>query len=263
MHAIVTIAARAALCLAAPTAAVSGSAAQAQATWQGYQLGAEDQIEVQIYGQGGATVKTRVKSDGSITLPLVGSVRAEGQTTQGLARAIEAKLKSGGFINTPIVNVEITTYASRVVTVLGEFNQPGQVPLDRPLTLSEVVARVGGLRAGASDTVLVRRASGRVERFALTAIARGEAADVTLQSGDGIYAAPATVYFIYGQIGNAGVYPILPQMTIRQALARAGGPTLAGSERKVTLYRAGKETDADLAGLVQPDDVLFVRERIF
>lgn len=247
--------------LLAPMAGVPGAAAQS--SWQGYQLGAEDQIEVQIHGQGGAMVKTRIKSDGSITLPLVGRVRAADQTTQALATAIEAQLKRGGLMTNPIVNVEILEYASRTVTMLGEFASPGLVPLDRPLTLSEIVARVGGLKQGASDTVVLRRAGGTVERYNLTLIARNEARDIVLLPGDALFATSAPQYYIYGQVGNAGTFGIAPQMTIRQALARAGGPTLAGSERKITLYRAGQESDADLAALIQPNDVLFVRERIF
>lgn len=260
MNALLNLAARLALLAAVPLAT---TAAVAQSTWPGYLLGAEDQIEVQIYGQGGSSVRTRVKSDGSITLPLVGRVRAEGQTTQALAGVIEAQLKRGGFINEPIVNVEITAYASRTVTVLGEFGQPGLFPLDRPLSLTEMVARVGGLRGGASDTVLLRRANGTLERHNLSAIARNEARNVVLQPGDSVYASAAPQYYIYGQVGSAGVYAIVPQMTVRQAVARAGGPTLAGSERRITLYRGGQEQDADLSALVQPDDVLFIRERVF
>lgn len=256
---------RAALIAAVPLAATAASAQSgAQAGWTGYLLGAEDQIEVQIYGQGGATVRTRIKSDGTITLPLVGTVRAGGQTAQALADVIEAQLKRGGYINDPIVNVEITAYASRTVTVLGEFGTPGLFPLDRPLTLTEMVARVGGLREGASDTVLLRRAGGTLERHSLSAISRSEVRDVVLQPGDAVYATAAPQYYIYGQVGNAGVYPIVPGMTLRQALARAGGPTLAGSERRITLYRGGREVDAnDLSAPIQPDDVLFVRERVF
>jgi polysaccharide export outer membrane protein len=111
--------------------------------------------------------------------------------------------------------------------------------------------------------VLLRHSSGATEQHNLTAIARGETRDIVLQSGDAVYATTAPQYYIYGQIGNAGLYTILPQMTVRQALARAGGPTLSGSERKVTLYRNNKEQDADLAALIQPSDVLFVRERVF
>lgn len=261
MKAFLNFAARLALLAATPLAA---TAASAQSTWPGYLLGAEDQIEVQIYGQGGSAVRTRVKSDGTITLPLVGRVRAEGQTTQALAGVIEAQLKRGGFINDPIVNVEITAYASRTVTMLGEFGQPGLFPLDRPLSLTEMVARVGGLRGGASDTVLLRRANGTTERHSLSAIANNQSPNVVLQPGDSVYATGAPQYYIYGQVGNAGSYAIVPGMSIRQALARAGGPTLAGSERRITLYRGGQEQDAeDLSAPVQPNDVLFIRERVF
>ena len=249
--------------LALLLAPVANAPVAAQSIWQGYQLGAEDQIEVQIHGQGGATVKTRVKSDGSITLPLVGRTQAADQTTQALASAIEAQLKRGGLMTNPIVNVEVLEYASRTVTMLGEFTNPGLVPLDRPLTLTETVARVGGLKQNASDTVVLRRAGGAVERYNLSAIARNEARDVILLPGDALFATAAPQYYIYGQVGNAGTFAIAPQMTIRQALARAGGPTLAGSERKITLYRDGQESDADLSALIQPGDVLFVRERVF
>jgi polysaccharide export outer membrane protein len=251
------------LAMIAALAATMPCTAVAQIDQTGYLLGAEDQIEVQIYGTGGVVVKTRIKSDGSITLPFVGRVQAADQTTQALAANITATLKRNDVIKDPIVNVEITAFVSRTVTMLGEFGSPGLVPLDRPLLLTEMVARVGGLRNGASDTVLLRHSSGATEQHNLTAIARGETRDIVLQSGDAVYATTAPQYYIYGQIGNAGLYTILPQMTVRQALARAGGPTLSGSERKVTLYRNNKEQDADLAALIQPSDVLFVRERVF
>lgn len=251
--------------IVALVAAMPGAAA-AQTNWAGYRLGAEDQIEVQVYGQGGTTTRTRIKSDGTITLPLIGQVKAADQTTQALAATIAAALKRGGYVNDPIVNVEIATYVSRTVTMLGEFATPGLIPLDRPLMLTEMVARVGGLRNGASDTVMLRHAGGTIEQQNLGAISRGQAKDVVLQPGDSVYATNAPQYYIYGQIGNAGLYSILPEMTVRQALARAGGPTLSGSERKITLYRGGaaaKGEDADLDALVLPNDVLFVRERVF
>ncbi|PXA94651.1 sugar ABC transporter substrate-binding protein [Nostoc sp. 3335mG] len=236
--------------------------AAAQSTWEGYQLGPEDQIEVSIYGQGGAVVKTRIKSDGSITLPLIGRVEAANRTTQALASSIQEQLKRGGYVNNPIVNVEIVDYASRAITVLGEFERPGLLPLDRPTTLSAMVARAGGVKATGGDLIELRR-GGKVETYNLTRVARGQQPDVVLQPGDSVYAMPAPRYYAYGQIGSAGMFRIEPGMTIRQALARAGGPTLSGSERKVTLYRGGRELEAELAAPVLPDDVLFVRERIF
>ena len=253
----------AALLLAPSVGAVIPAVAIAQAD-EGYRLGPDDQIDVMIYGTNDATIRTRVKSNGTITLPMIGSVAVSGETVQSLAGTIERKLKSGGYINNPIVNVEISGFISRSVTLLGEVGQPGIQPLDRPQTLGEMIARVGGLKGSASDLVTLRHAgSDQTEVYSLSTIGRSAARDVRLRPGDVVYVAPAEHYFIYGQVGSAGVHAILPNMSIRQALAAAGGPSQSGSEKKITLYRGGREQDANLAELIRPDDVLFVRERVF
>ena len=68
------------------------------------------------------------------------------------------------------------------------------MPLDRPLRLSEMVARVGGLKQGASDNIVLRRANGTIERHNLTAIARNEARDVVMQPGDSVFATAAPIH---------------------------------------------------------------------
>ena len=57
-------------------------------------------------------------------------------------------------------------------------------------------------------------------------------------------------------------------MTVLQALVTAGGPTARGTERRLRLNRRGadgslKEISPDLNEMVQPDDVIFVRESLF
>ena len=47
-------------------------------------------------------------------------------------------------------------------------------------------------------------------------------------------------------------------------LALAGGPTLAGSTKRIRVQRAGKELDhVTLDDPVQPEDVLIIREKLF
>lgn len=238
--------------------------AAAQLPNSGYQLGPEDQIEVVVFGQPDMTVRTRIKSDGTITVPLVGSVPAAGQNVQSLAADIARRLQSGGYLKSPLVNVEILAYVSRLVTVLGQVAQPGNFPLDRPQTLGDMIARTGGVRPAAGDVVLLRHAgSSQAERILLSELALNSSRDVALRPGDVVFVPEADLFYIYGQIGSAGAYPIRAGMTIRQALARGGGPTLAGSEKRVSVYRNGKESDADLEARVQPNDVIFVRERVF
>lgn len=230
----------------------------------GYVLGAEDIVEISYYGPTVTTVKTRIKANGEIVVPLIGTVRAAGETASSLGQTMARRLKAEGFFTNPIVNVEIVTYASNSVTVLGQVARPGIYALEQPYRVSEMVARAGGLQADASSVIEVRRAGAQTpQRYSLAELARNGQTDVRLAPGDTVYVAAAERFYIYGQVANGGTYPITGGMTVRQALARAGGPTLSGSQDKIRLYRGGRETDAQLDAPIQPDDVLFVRERIF
>jgi polysaccharide export outer membrane protein len=74
----------------------------------------------------------------------------------------------------------------------------------------------------------------------------------------------ADQFFLTGQVNRPGALPVLPGMTIRQALALAGGVTATGSSNKVGLIRGNaKEIDVDLTQTVQKNDVIIVKERLF
>jgi len=55
----------------------------------------------------------------------------------------------------------------------------------------------------------------------------------------------------------------VPGQSFRQALALAGGPTLAGSTKRIKVRREGKEIQAKLDDPVKPEDVLIIREKLF
>jgi polysaccharide biosynthesis/export protein len=76
------------------------------------------------------------------------------------------------------------------------------------------------------------------------------------------------VVYIYGEVTRAGAYPLVPDMTVMQAIAAGGGITTRGSERRLKLRRPSGngnyvETDAKLQDRVKADDVIFVREALF
>ena len=106
-----------------------------------YHLGAGDKLRVVVYGQEGLTNTYAVSAGGSITMPLIGSVRARGRTTAGLAAEISAKLRAG-FIREPSVAVEIEAY--RPFFILGEVAAPGQYPYVPNMTAESAVAIAGG-----------------------------------------------------------------------------------------------------------------------
>lgn len=241
-------------------------AVPATAQERGYVLGADDTISVAVYGQTDAGVQTRIKPDGSIVMPLIGNVEAAGQTVVGLADLITKKLVAGGFFKAPVVNVEVGSFTSKRVNVAGKVGQPGVYPLDRTYHALEILLKAGWVKDQGANYVYLRRADGKETRLETEALVRGAAdKDPILQAGDTLYVPDADTFYVYGQINKPGAFPVLPGMTVRQALALAGGITATGSDKKVGLYRTGTK-DKDEIALDQPvqkNDVLVVKERLF
>ena len=232
----------------------------------GYVLGPNDTITVQVYGQPDAGVTTRIKADGTIIMPLIGTVKAEGSTQLELAETIKNKLVSGGFLKQPFVNVEIGAYVSKTVNVAGKVTTPGVYPLDKQYTVLEVLLKSGWIREQGAGYVYLRRAKGGDEiKLDAEALVRGAPdKNVVLAPGDTLFVPDVDTFYISGQVGHPGTFPILKGMTVRQAIDLAGGVTAAGSVRKVALIRGGgKEVPANLDASVQKGDVYIAKERLF
>ena len=247
-------------------AAALPAAAQTVPDARGYVLGADDAVTVSVYGQPDAGVQTRIKADGSIVVPLIGNVQAAGQTVIGLADVIAKKFVSGGFFKTPVVNVEIAGYVSKTINIAGKVTNPGVYPLDRGYRALEVLLKAGWVRDAGANYIYLRRADNKEVRLEAEALVRGaQDKNPLMMPGDTLYVPDADIFYIYGQINRAGAFPVLPGMTVRQAIAFAGGVTATGSDRKVGLYRAGaKDKDeVDLDQVLQKNDVIVIKERLF
>jgi polysaccharide export outer membrane protein len=245
--------------------AQAGSVNVSPAASQDYLLGPADVIEVDLLGQTDFTTKARIGEDGMIRLPMIGAVKADDQTAAQLGDSIAAKLKSGGFYAAPIVKVEVQSFGSRYVTVLGNFGAPGLVPIDHPYRISEIVARVGGVKDAGADYVVYRPRHGDERRIKISDLATGDIKDDPYVSpGDKIYSPPVDLVYVSGQVKSPGAFAIMPGMTVRMALARGGGVTDVGSYSKVELTRDGvKQKRVELDAAVRPGDVLVVGERLF
>ena len=244
--------------------AVLAPAALPAAPYAGYVLGPDDTVQVNVFNQPEAGVATRVKADGTIVMPLIGSIQAAGQTNITLAQMITDKYVKGGFFKSPVVNVEVGGYQSKRVNVAGRVSTPGVFPLDREYHVLEMLLKAGWVRENGANYVYLRRADGKEQRLDVEQLVRGSAdKDPVLAAGDTLYVPDADTFYIYGQINRPGALPLLRDMTVRQALALAGGVTATGSDRKVSLVRGGKEVDANSDTLVQKNDVIQVKERLF
>lgn len=106
-----------------------------------YRLDAGDRLRIVVYGQDGLTNTYAVDAGGSITMPLIGAVRARGLTPTQLAAAVTARLKNG-YLREPSVAAEVETY--RPFFILGEVTAPGQYPYVPNMTIESAVAIAGG-----------------------------------------------------------------------------------------------------------------------
>lgn len=231
----------------------------------GYVLGPDDSVQVIVYGQPEFGVQTRIKSDGTIVMPLIGTIKAAGMTNISLAKAVTDKLTSNGFLKDPIVNVEIGGYVSKTVNIAGKVTTPGIYPLDRPYHALDMLLKAGWIRDNGANYVYLRRPGQPELRLEVEGLVRGDdSKDPLLRPGDTLYVPDADVYYISGQVNRPGSFAMQPSLTIRQALVLAGGVTQTGSSNKVGLIRGNaKEVDADPSQVIQKNDIIVVKERLF
>ena len=262
------------LTLAALFTTFTSIAALAQDRLYEDRLGAGDVIRVQVYQSPDLSQETRILETGFISYPLIGATKVAGLTIPEAEAVIAKALKAGGFIQQPQVTIAQLQIRRKTVTVLGAVGRPGLYPLDNINTnLSSILAAAGGIAQGGSDTVILAgKRDGKPIRqeidVAATYLDDKLANDVVLSSGDTIYVHRAPSFYVYGEAGKPGPYRLERNMTVMQALVTAGGPTQRGTERNLRLNRRSpdgsvKESRPELTDLVQPDDVIFVRESLF
>jgi polysaccharide export outer membrane protein len=113
-------------------------------------IGNDDVLAISVWKEPELTKSVPVRSDGKISLPLVGEIQAAGQTPHQLEQVITEKLKS--FITTPEVTVVVEKVNSRKYNVLGEVTKPGSYPLTSEMTIMDAIAAAGGFRDFAKKT---------------------------------------------------------------------------------------------------------------
>lgn len=246
-----------------------------------YRLGAGDSIRIVVFQNPDLTLDTRVAEGGTITYPLIGSVEVGGLTIAQAERTIAQALKRGGFVQQPQVNIVLSQVRGNQVSVLGQVSHPGRFPLESFRTrISDLLAMAGGVSTGGlgaglggADKVIViglREGQPFRKEIDLSELFSGAHPedDFEVSSGDVLYVPPAPVFYIYGEAQRAGSYRVKPGMSVQQAMAEAGGPTVRGTERNLRLDRrdaSGKirSIQPSLDEPIQANDVIYVRESLF
>jgi polysaccharide export outer membrane protein len=254
--------------------AVYAALAQAVDESNDYRLGAGDTMHITVFQNPDLTVDVRVSESGVISYPLLGSVEVGELTIAAAEKKIAGMLKEKKFVQQPQVNIVMTQVRGNQVSVLGQVNHPGRYPLETFNThISDILASAGGMAStGADSVILLGTRNGKPFRKEIDIpslfLDDNRQDDILVEGGDIIYVHRAPMYYIYGEVQRPGSYRVERKMTVMQALAQGGGPTMRGTQRNMKIFRRGADGKLDQISLeltapVNSDDVLYVRESIF
>ena len=238
-----------------------------------YRLGPGDSIKVQVYQNPELSFEVRVSESGVVNYPLVGPIQLGGLTVGEAEQRVAKGLRDANILKAPQVSINVATVRGSQVAVLGEVNKPGRFPLETTnVRVSEMLAAAGGVTQNCDDRVVVTGTrSGQPFRkeVDVQALFAGRSTDdITLQPCDTLFVTKAPTFYISGEAQKPGTYRIERGMTVQQAVAAGGGITNRGSMRRIRITRTQPDghkvtLDPNLTDVVQPGDVLIVRESIF
>ncbi len=178
----------------------------------GYIVGAPDLLQIHVLPEPVIEREVRVRSDGKISIDLIGDVQAGGRTPLQIAQEIQQQI--GRFKRDAVVNVTVVDSPSQFVTIYGEVTAPGIFPLATETRVSEAIGQVGGARPFAAlNKVRVIRAQGgetQIFHVRLGDIQEGDlSTNIVVAEGD-LIVVPPTVLAKIGYAVQMVLFPFQP-----------------------------------------------------
>lgn len=166
-----------------------------------YILKKGDKIAVSVLEDPLMDQTSLIRPDGRISLPIVGSILAEGMTPEDLQAIIARNLRQT-FAARPTVTVSLVETEEEVlaaVYVVGQVKEPGRVDMEAPLSVLQALAVAGGPGPfAATERILIRKRQGGQESvvtFNYKALERGDGgSDIMLTEGDVIVVPERTLF---------------------------------------------------------------------
>lgn len=243
---------------------------------QDYLIGSQDILKISVFEYPDLTTEVRVSEDGKITFPLLGEIEAKNLSTRQVEKAIAEELTNAKIVKDPQVSVFVQQYRGRKVTVIGEVVKPGQYEIAGPTSILDTISLAQGMSQNAGFMLTVFRKEPGTDGSDLTQkimvdvdrlLNGGDLSqDIPLQNGDVIYV-PKSVFYIYGEVNRPGAYRLDKGLTVKRAIALAGGLTPKGCDWRIKVTRKEGEqettTSATIDDLIKLDDVVLIKESIF
>jgi polysaccharide export outer membrane protein len=259
---------------AAPTGAQPAPVGLSSGATAEYRLGSGDAIRITVFQNPDMTLETRVSEAGTISFPLLGTVRIGGLSVSEAESRIADGLRKGNFVKQPQVSILVMKVTGNQASVLGAVNQPGRYPLELADTrLTDLLANARGVAPSGGDLLVVSGQRGgkafRMEVDLPTLFGpNGREQDIIIQNGDVLWVDRFPMIYIYGEVQKPGQIRLERGMTLLQGLAAGGGLTLRGTDRGIRVHRKGtdgkvQELKPAMDEALKDGDVIYVRESLF
>jgi len=216
----------------------------------GYRIGFQDVLDVQVYRHSELNQKVSVSPNGTIFLfRLEKPIVAVCKTVRELSDEIEAAYKEKVLKN-PEVSVAVADQKSQSVMVIGAVENPGNFFVNRRVHLLEMLALAGGPNKESGTRMIVARAGSSsvckpegeadddvsVMDFKIRDIQEGKST-FWMKPGDVVSVLDADVIYVYGNVNKQGVVKVREAITLTQAIVSAEGFMPAAKKEKVRVLR--------------------------
>lgn len=233
-----------------------------------YRLGPGDIIILTIFAGGKIQSQSTltVSGQGTISVPFLGEIKAEGLTINELTEKITKDLEKDYFVN-PVVNIFIKEYRSKKAYILGEVKKPGLYEIKGEMTLLSLISLAGGVnvpKAG-NYAIVLRGQADKVKDYPIEKLVNKEkgikidlrklfsgdlSANIKIMNSDLVYipskeGMPVSLSKIYvmGRVRRPGAYDYQEGLTALNACIMAGGfdPFAAPSRATITRVENGQK----------------------
>ena len=231
-----------------------------------YRIGAQDEVEINVFDVPELNLTAKVGQSGFISLPLVGGVQALNLTEMELQKELTRRLSS--YVKHPQVSVAVSHFGSQKVAVLGAVDKPGTYPLKKGTnSIVELLSEAGGVnqRSGnilnfipaeisgvssSNDVEARARYALQVQPGSANAVKPIEIAldsilgtsggipiEIPVRGGDMIVVPEGGKVMVEGEVTTPGAYELGQRMTLLGALAAASGITYGAEISEIEVIR--------------------------
>jgi polysaccharide export outer membrane protein len=192
-----------------------------------------------------------VDSNGNISIPYAGAIRASGRTPAQVQQAIVDALRNRAI--EPQAVVALTDQRTSLISVLGEVNAPARFPANAAgERVLDAITRAGGIKGQGFDTWVMLERQGRRATVPFGALVYEPANNIWVHPYDTIYVyrEPQT-FLAFGASGQQGQFNFDAwRVSLAEGVAKAGGlnDTLA-EPSWVFLYRGETREVAEKLGI--------------